>query len=105
MVYGPRSARPSSEIWMLADNDIERMVERLASGPGRFAAAISRLEDADSVTKGRPGEWSAEEVLAHVRASNDILEPRIFYILARAGAPLVEVDERRWAEVAHYAST
>src|SRR5438105_11669316 len=78
-------------------------MSRLAAAPARFAAALARLDDADSVTSSRPGEWSAAEVLAHIRASHAILEPRIYHILVRDNPPLAAFDERRWAEVARYA--
>jgi hypothetical protein len=79
-------------------------MSKLASAPDRFAASLSRLEDADSVTRSGSGEWSPVEIVAHVRASGDILESRIFFILARDSPPLIAYDERVWAEVTHYAS-
>jgi hypothetical protein len=87
---------------MAKREDIERLLSWLASAPGRFEAAISRLEDADSVTSAGPDEWSPADVLAHVRASQDILEPRIFQILVRDNPPLPAFDDRLWAEVARY---
>src|SRR5207248_2911000 len=89
---------------MSRSEEIQQVLSRLASAPGRFAASISRLEDADSVTRAKTGEWSPVEVLAHVRASHDIIEPRIYYILGRDNPPLLAYDDARWAEVAHYAS-
>jgi hypothetical protein len=74
----------------------------LESAPARFGAALARLEDADSVVGGAPEEWLPAQVMAHVRASNDILEPRILQILVRDEPPLPAFDERRWSEVARY---
>src|SRR5437667_10085382 len=89
----------------MAQNEaIADVLSRLASAPGRFAVAISQLEDADSVTSAQPGEWSPVEVLAHVRASHDIFEPRIYYILVRDNPTLLAYDDGRWAQVARYAS-
>jgi hypothetical protein len=56
------------------------------------------------VTGDRPGEWSPADVLAHVRASHAILEPRLFHMLMRDNPPLPAFDDRRWAEVARFAS-
>ena len=89
---------------MAQSEQITQLLSRLASAPARFAAAISRLEDADSVTSAQAGEWSPVEVLAHVRASHDIIEPRIYYIVVRDEPPLLAYDDARWAEVARYAS-
>src|SRR5438093_9302098 len=86
------------------NEEIEQVLSRLASAPARFASALSRLEDADSVDSTRPDEWSPAEVLAHVRAAHDIMEPRIFYMLVRDNPPLIAYDDRRWAEVSRYVS-
>ena len=46
--------------------------------------------------------WSAAEIMAHLRASDDILAYRIYTILVRDDPPMPAYDERRWAEVAQY---
>jgi DinB superfamily len=46
--------------------------------------------------------WSAAEILAHLRATDDILAFRAFMILARDNPPMPSFDERRWAEIAGY---
>ena len=84
--------------------EIEALIVRLAAAPSRYAAALSRLEDADSVSDLHDGEWSPVQVLAHVRAANDILEPRIYHVLVRENTPLVAYDDGVWARVARYAS-
>jgi hypothetical protein len=47
--------------------------------------------------------WSAQDVTAHMRASDDILIPRVYQVLTRDNPPLPAFDERRWAEIAGYA--
>ena len=89
---------------MPTSKEIDELLSRLATAPGRFAAALSRLDDADSVTGARPGEWSPAEVLAHLRASHAILEPRLLQMLVRDNPPLPAFDERRWLEVARFAA-
>jgi hypothetical protein len=87
----------------LADRDeIQAILSKLASAPGRFAALLSSLEDADSVENPNEGEWSPSRVFAHLRAANAILEPRIFFVLVRDNPPLVGYDDTRWMEVARY---
>src|SRR5690242_12452043 len=84
-------------------DEITTLIARLESSPARFARVMSRLEAADSVEVTTPDQWSAAEVLAHVRASQDIMEPRIFAILSRDNPPLLAYDDRVWAEVGRYA--
>ncbi len=84
--------------------DIKQVIARLAASPGRFAELLSRLEDADSVTSAVEGEWSPAQVMAHLRAANDILEPRMYQILVREATPLIGFDEHQWQQVARYSS-
>src|SRR5215203_1797312 len=84
--------------------DIEQVIARLAAAPGRFAELLSRLEDADSVTSAVEGEWSPAQVMAHLRAANDILEPRMYQILVREATPLIGFDEHQWQQIARYSS-
>src|SRR5438045_2745974 len=46
------------------------------------------------------GEWNLADIIAHLRASDAIVAPRIVQVLIRPGAALVAFDERAWAEVA-----
>ena len=82
-----------------------------------YAELIRRLEDVSTALNRVSAEhpsgdawsqkddegWSAHDVLAHMRASDDILIPRVYQLLARDNPPLPAFDERRWAEVAGYA--
>ena len=86
------------------NEEIESLVGRLAAAPSRYLAALSRLEDADSISDMHDGDWTPVQVLAHVRAANDILEPRIFHVLVRENTPLVAYDDGVWAQVARYAT-
>lgn len=87
---------------MSSREEIEAVLARLEAAPARFAAALSRLEDADAIATSGAGEWSPLEVLAHARAANDIIEPRIFYALVGDSPPLVGYDENIWREVARF---
>jgi hypothetical protein len=80
----------------------EMLLSRLAAAPAHFQALLARLEDADSVTTVAAGEWSPHEVVAHMRATNDILEPRVFQVLVRPNTPLIGFDEDRWLQVLGY---
>lgn len=89
---------------MADKQEIEDVLKRLAAAPGRFIALLSKLEDADSVAGSGEGEWSPAEVVAHLRAANDIIEPRMFFILVRDNPPLLGYEEDRWLRVARYTS-
>jgi len=69
---------------------------------GFFAVAMVLSLSEMAVMHPAAGEWSPEEVLAHLRAAHDITEPRILAILTRDNPPLPAFDERRWQEVACY---
>jgi signal transduction histidine kinase len=86
------------------EDEINEVIEKLASAPVRIAALLSRLEDADSVDSSEEDGWSPQRVFAHLRAANAILEPRIYFVLVRDNPPLVGYDDTRWLEVARYAS-
>lgn len=87
----------------MADRDaIDSVLARLASSPARFASLLGKLEAADAVASAPPGELSPAEALARVRAANDILEPRILYVLVRDNPPLIGYEEGRWEELMRY---
>ena len=87
---------------MATSLECEMLLSRLAAAPAHFQALLARLEDADSVTTVAAGEWSPHEVVAHMRATNDILEPRVFQVLVRPNTPLIGFDEDRWLQVLGY---
>jgi hypothetical protein len=78
------------------------LIARLSATPARIAQAIAGWPVAQSYVAPADGAWSAAEILAHLRASDDILAFRAFMILARDKPPMPSFDERRWAEVARY---
>ena len=87
---------------MATSLECEMLLSRLAAAPAHFQALLARLEDAASVTTVAAGEWSPHEVVAHMRATNDILEPRVFQVLVRPNTPLIGFDEDRWLQVLGY---
>jgi hypothetical protein len=82
--------------------EIKEVIDRLAAAPGRFAELLSRLESDGPVPAVPEGEWSPSQVMAHLRAANDILEPRMYQILVREATPLIGFDEHQWQKVAGY---
>ena len=78
------------------------LVTRFAAVPARIALAVAGWSTERLRISPGAGAWSASDILAHVRASDDIVAPRIYMTLARDNPPLLAFDERRWAEIADY---
>jgi hypothetical protein len=76
---------------------------RLAAVPDKIRLSANGHAEAELAAR-RDGDWSPAEVLAHLRASDDILAYRAYAILVRDNPPLPAYDERRWAELAGYAA-
>lgn len=81
---------------------VDDLIDRLAATPRRLGAATAGRRAGELTSRPQPDAWSAQEVIAHLRAADDIVSPRLLMILTRDGVPLASLDERRWAEVAGY---
>ena len=86
---------------MPTHDQVSDLLERLAATPQSIATLFANHSDAE-ITASRDGEWSAAEVLAHLRAADDIQSYRAYAILARDDAPMPAFDERRWADAVGY---
>ena len=84
---------------------VDDLVERLAATPGRIAAAAAGRSPEELSAAPADGEWSAVAILAHLRASDDILAPRLVAMLVREEPALPAFDDRRWEEVMGYAAS
>jgi hypothetical protein len=80
----------------------DNLLDRLALIPERIAFAVAGWSEIDLHTRSATDQWSAAAIFAHLRASDDILTPRLFAILVRDKPALAAFDERRWAELAGY---
>jgi hypothetical protein len=89
---------------MASEEQIARLLERLVGIPERIAAVVAGWDVAQLRAAGAADGWSAAEILAHIRSSDDITSPRFYAILVRDNPPLPGYDERRWAEVAGYSN-
>lgn len=87
---------------MTLPDRIHDLLNRLTGIPARIASAVANMSDADKSVAPPNGEWSVSHILAHLRASDDILAHRLFAILTRENPALPAYDERRWAEIAGY---
>lgn len=82
---------------------VDQLLSRLAEVPVRVVRAVAGMSDEQLSTAASGDGWSAAEVLAHIRSSDDIISYRAYAILTRDNPPLADYNERRWAEVAGYA--
>lgn len=84
---------------------VDQLLGRLAESPVRIVRAVAGMsnEQLSTAAPASDADWSAAEVLAHIRASDDIISYRAYAILTRDNPPLADYNERRWAEVAGYA--
>lgn len=83
----------------------ESLVNRIADIPNRISRTVDGWTEDELRARPAPEEWSAADVLAHLRAADDILTPRIYMILVRDNPTLLAFDERPWADVLGYAES
>ena len=83
---------------------IQSEIARIAEVPGRIAQAVAGRTEDELRTGDGPEAWAAGEILAHVRASDDIMSYRFYAMLARENPPLPAFDDREWAAIAGYAA-
>jgi hypothetical protein len=80
---------------------IEQCLTLLAETPRRIAALTARLTPAQLRTAPDDG-WSANDVLAHLRACADVRGGCVMTIVAEDHPTLVAVDPRRWIKQTDY---
>lgn len=71
---------------------------KLAATPARFQAALDTLGRDRFSERPAVDEWSAAEILTHVRAADAVISPRILQVLVRPGIALPDIDERMVGE-------
>ena len=81
---------------------IEQILAILRETPARFAALTTGMTPVQLRTPPGPGEWSANEVLAHLRACNDMWGGAIREILIRDRPTIKAINPRRWIEQTDY---
>jgi len=82
----------------------ESLINRIADIPSRISRTVDGWSEAQLRQRPAPDEWSAADLLAHLRSSDDILSPRVYMMLVRDNPTLMAYEERKWAEVLGYAS-
>lgn len=78
------------------------LIELLASAPPRMAAATQGVSPALLRAPPAPGEWSASEVLAHLRACADVWGGAIATIIAQPDASIRAINPPTWMRQTDY---
>jgi hypothetical protein len=81
---------------------IEQMLAILADTPSRLARLTAGLKAAQLVAAPRPGEWSARDVLAHLRACSDMWGKYIVLILDEDRPTFKAVNPTTWIKQTDY---
>jgi len=81
---------------------IEQVLTLLAETPPRLESLTAGLAPAQVRTAPNADEWSANDVLAHLRACADVWGGCIAAILAQERPTLRAVDPRTWIEQTDY---
>ncbi|MBP8948927.1 MAG: DinB family protein [Candidatus Promineofilum sp.] len=83
-------------------NLIPQLLALLAAAPPRMAELTAELSPAQLRTAPTPDEWSATDILAHLRACADIWGDCIARILAEDEPTFRAVNPRTWIEQTDY---
>ncbi len=81
----------------------DSLINRIADMPNRIVRTTDGWSEAELHERPVQSEWSAADVLAHLRSADDILTPRIYMMLVRDNPTLPAYEERAWADVLGYA--
>jgi hypothetical protein len=82
---------------------IAALLDGLAMVPERIARVVTGWDPNRLRTPLSAAGWSAADILAHLRASDAIWTWRIHALLVRDDVVFLDLDERRWADIAAYA--
>lgn len=88
---------------MAAQEEIDELLFRLSDVPLKIASIVEGYNKTELRATHAEGQWSATDILAHIRASDAIVAYRAYVLLIRDNPALQAYDERLWAEIALYA--
>jgi hypothetical protein len=81
---------------------IEKLLSLLEEHPQRIATASEHLPPSGLHTPSSPDEWSANDVLAHLRSCADVWGDCIAAIIAQDNPTLKAVNPRTWIKQTDY---
>jgi hypothetical protein len=80
----------------------DQILTMLAAGPSQIAEFTADLTEAQLHAAPHPGEWSANEVLAHLRSCADVWGDCIVTILNQESPTIRAVNPRTWIHRTNY---
>lgn len=80
----------------------EQILTMLAEGPARLASMTIGLSFAQLRTQPNPDEWSANDVLAHLRSCADMWGNCIEVILTQEKPTIKAINPRTWIKSTNY---
>jgi hypothetical protein len=81
---------------------IKRIRALLAAGPSHIAEFTTGLTETQLHAAPGPGEWSGNEVLAHLRSCSDVWGSCIVTIISQATPTIRAVNPRTWIKSTSY---
>ena len=81
---------------------IDQILTLLAEAPPRIAALIEGLSPVQLWTAPNPDEWSANDVLAHLRSCADMWGGSIMSIIAEDAPAIRAINPRTWIKQTDY---
>jgi hypothetical protein len=81
---------------------IEQILTMLTAAPGHLADLTEHLQPAQLLTPPAPGEWSARDVLAHLRSCSDMWGKAINEILTKDRPTIKAVNPTTWIKQTNY---
>jgi len=81
---------------------IEQVLDLLTKNPLRIAELTAPLTPAQLQTTPNPGEWSASDVLAHLRSCADMWGNAIETIIAEDKPTIKAINPRTWIDSTDY---
>ena len=82
--------------------EIEKMLRLLAETPRRIAAATGTLNDNQLYLKPDKNSWSANDILAHLRACADVWSETMVLMLQEDEPTLQDISPRDWLKKSDY---
>lgn len=80
----------------------DRILTLLTEGPSRITESTAVLTEAQLHAVPGPGEWSANDVLAHLRSCADVWGSAIMTILQQDNPTIKAVNPRTWIQNTDY---
>lgn len=81
---------------------VEQILALLAEAPSRISGTTAGLSSEQLRVAPAPGEWSINEILAHLRSCADMWGDAMMMILAQDNPTIRAVNPRTWIEKTDY---